>query len=163
MVREFTVSMHPNQDFYRGNRQDVTEVQFCNIARLIVGPLVTSHVRHVRGVGWRLHRKETMSWPVLVQSRKQMRNTGCETRTVRGVIESFPTEILQRVPCLWLRVHCQRGELLFCRKTETFYPVESRKATCQSWMCVHVPGSPPRHDWVPPHWNAPTMISRRLP
>jgi hypothetical protein len=119
MVREFTVSIHPSPDFYGGNRQDVTEVQFCNIARLIVGPLVTSHVRHVIGAGWRLHRKETMSWPVPVQSRKQMRNTGCEIRTVRGVIEIFRTKILQRVPSLWFRVHCQGGEFLFCRKTET--------------------------------------------
>ena len=117
--KEFTVSVNPSQDFDRGNRQDATEFQFFNIAHLMVGPLVT-YVGHVTGTGWCLHRRETMSWPVLVQSGKQMRNTGCEARTVRGMIESFPTEILQQVPSLWLRVHCQRGEFLLRQKTETF-------------------------------------------
>jgi hypothetical protein len=51
MVREFTVSINPSQDFYRGNREDATEVQFFNIARLMFGPLVTSYVRHVIGTG----------------------------------------------------------------------------------------------------------------
>jgi hypothetical protein len=159
MVREFTVSVNPSQDFYRRNRQDATEVQFFNTACLIVGPLVTSYVRHVIGTDWRLHRRETMSWPALVQSGKQMRNTGCEIRTVRGMIESFQTKILQQVPSLWLRVHCQRGVFLFRQKTETFYPEASRKATCQRLTRVHVPGSPQRHDCLPRYWNTPTMIS----
>jgi hypothetical protein len=141
MVRKITVSINSSQNFYRGYRQDATELQFFNIARLMVGPL-----GHVIGTGWRVHRRETMPWPVLVHSGKQMRNTGCEIRTVRGMIESFLTEILQQVPSLWLRVHCQRGEFLLRQTTETFSPEVSRKTICQSWTCVHVPGSPPRHD-----------------
>ena len=39
MVRKFTVTINPSQDNYRENRQDATEVQFFNIARLMVGHL----------------------------------------------------------------------------------------------------------------------------